>query len=467
MPRPLPDTPPAQERPRLSIWQKLAYGFGDLNIAIRISAFQFYLLPFYTDVVLLPPWLAGLGKMVGFAWDGVNDPITGYVSDRTRTRLGRRRPFLLGSAIPLGFCFGLLWSPPGHLGPALGFFYLVAAYLVLDTFFSLYTIPYLALGAELSRDYHERTQLQAARAFFHILGLFAGGVIPGLVIREFASNPPSGFAVMGFGIGAAMAVVALVTGAMTRELPPSSLPEPPHSWRAFRTDLTSTLRNRAFRVLIVTFALLLLGGGIQQTLVPYAFAHWLRMPQMVTSVIFTYMLASVVSLPFWARLSQRVGKDRALRLCMLWSVVILSSQAFLLAPDMSLLRLRTFLVAAGIGNGGWAVLPSAITADVVDYDELYTHRRREGAYFGIWTLVMKWSQAVAAGLVGGALQLLGYVPNQTQTAATILGIKVLYGPLPAAMILAAFFVFLRFPVTRERHQHVQAELARRRALLDP
>src|SRR2546426_2698317 len=116
MGRPLPAggalpvaAPPA---PRLSVWQKTMYGFGDVLIAIRMSSFQFYLLPFYTDVVLLAPSLAGLGKMIGMAWDGVNDPVAGYLSDRTRTRLGRRRPFMLGAALPLGLAFGALWSPP-------------------------------------------------------------------------------------------------------------------------------------------------------------------------------------------------------------------------------------------------------------------------------------------------------------------------------------------------------------------
>jgi hypothetical protein len=169
-----PATPPVD---RLSFGQKAVYGFGDVIVAMRQTVFQFYLLPFYTDVVVLAPWLAGLGKMLGFVWDGVNDPVTGYLSDRTRTRLGRRRPFMLGAALPLGLTFGLLWSPPTHLGPAAGFLYMVLAFVVLDTFFTLYATPYLALGAELSRDYHERTQISASRSFFHVLGLFAGGVI--------------------------------------------------------------------------------------------------------------------------------------------------------------------------------------------------------------------------------------------------------------------------------------------------
>jgi GPH family glycoside/pentoside/hexuronide:cation symporter len=447
----------------LPAWRKLAYGFGDVIIGMRMTVFQFYLLPFYTDVVVLAPWLAGLGKMLGLVWDGVNDPVTGYLSDRTETRIGRRRPFLLLSAFPMGLTFGLLWAPPAHLGALAGFLYLFLAYVVLDTFFTVYATPYLALGAELSHDYHERTQLSAARAFFHVVGLFIGGVVPGAILRRWGSVPATGYAVMGFGMGASMTVVALVTGALTREIPPARGSRAPLSWSAFWRGMTSTLENRPFRIMIGTFALILLGGGLHQTLVPYAFRYWLLMPERTNAVIGVYLAASVLSLPLWTRLAGRLGKDRALKLCMLWATVALALLPVAFAPGMGTPRLGTFLVLAGLGNGGWAVLPVAITADIVDHDELGTAERREGAYFGLWTLVMKLAAAVASGLVGGALQVLGYVPNATQSATTVLGIQLLYGPVPAAFILTAFLVFRRFPLTRERHQEVQAALAARRA----
>jgi GPH family glycoside/pentoside/hexuronide:cation symporter len=108
------------------------------------------------------------------------------------------------------------------------------------------------------------------------------------------------------------------------------------------------------------------------------------------------------------------------------------------------------------------VLPVAITADVIDFDELGSGLRREGAYFGVWALVMKFAGALASGAVGVALEVLGCLPNETQSASTILGLKVLHGPVPAAMMLLGFVVFLRFPLTRERHAEVQTQLGARR-----
>lgn len=451
--------PPAD---RLSIWQKAVYGFGDVIVAMRQTIFQFYLLPFYTDVVVLAPWLAGLAKMLGFVWDGVNDPVTGYLSDRTQTRLGRRRPFLVGAALPLGLTFGLLWSPPTHLGPAAGFLYMLFAFVLMDTFFTLYATPYLALGAELSRDYHERTQISASRSFFHVLGLFAGGVVPGVIVRRWADAPATGYAWMGIGMGACMTVVALLTGLLTREIPAASAERPALSWHAFIRGMSGTLENRPFRIMIATFGLILVAGGLNQTMVPYAFRYWLERPDAVNAVIAVYLAASVLSLPLWTRLARRLGKDRALRLCMAWATLILCALPVALSPAMSNARLGAFLVLAGLGNGGWAVLPVAITADIVDHDELTTRQRREGAYFGIWTLAMKLAAGLASGVVGVVLQLLGYVPNAVQTATAILGIKLLYGPLPAIFMLAALVTFWRFPLTRERHREIQDALAARR-----
>jgi GPH family glycoside/pentoside/hexuronide:cation symporter len=448
----------------LSRGQKAIYGFGDVLIAVRMSCFQFYLLPFYTDVVLREPelvGLAGLAKAIGLLWDGINDPVAGYLSDRTRTRLGRRRPFMLGAALPLGVAFALVWWAPTTIGTTWRFVYLVVAFLVMDTAFSLYATPYLALGAELSRNYHERTQLAAARGAFHLLGLILGVAVPGIIIGWHGHDSPTGYRVMGITLGAGMVLVACVTALGLRERRPSAAPPEDVSWHAFVGGLRSTLRNPSFRILVLSFGFILLGAGLYQTLLPYAFRYWLRHPELIGSVPLVYIIASVVSLPIWTRLAGRLGKDRAMRACIAWAAVALGATPFVLGPGVERPTMFFFVGLAGLGNGGWVVIPASLMADAVDWDELHTRARREGAYFGIWTLVMKVAAAVASGAVGVALQAIGYVPNAEQTASTILGIKILYGPVPALFMLAALVVFQRFPLTRARHEEVQAALAAR------
>lgn len=467
MARPMAAAPavPASAAARLSVWQKVAYGFGDLAIAVRQTVFQFAMLPFFTDVVLLAPWLAGAAKMVGLVWDGVNDPITGYLSDGTRSRLGRRRPFLLAAAIPMGLTFALLWLVPAGMGQLATFLLLVAAYLVLDTCFTVYATPYLALGAELSDDYHERTQLSATRALFHVVGLFLGATAPFAILALYGDDRATGYAVMGVVVGAFMTLVALTTGALVRErpLPARARAAERPSWRAFASGLMATLRNRPFRVMLATFAVLQIGGGITQAMVPYAFQYWLGRQDLMGQVLTLYMGGFVLSLPLWTYLARRLGKDRALKLCMAWGAISLAVVPLVFSPDMSTLRMSAFLVLAGLGNGGWAVLPVAITADIIDTDELETYHRREGAYFGMWMLALKLATGLASGAVGLGLQLIGYVPNAVQTESAILGIKLLYGPIPAVFLVVGLILFRRFPLTRERHAEVQAALAARRA----
>jgi GPH family glycoside/pentoside/hexuronide:cation symporter len=221
------------------------------------------------------------------------------------------------------------------------------------------------------------------------------------------------------------------------------------------------MRNPAFRILIVTFGVILLGGGLYQTLVPYAFRYWIQRPELVTYIPIVYIVASVVSLPLWTRLARELGKDRAMRVCLTWAIIALGVTPLVLGPEGETSTMLSFVALAGLGAGGWIVLPVSITADVVDWDELHTSARREGAYFGIWTLVLKLAAAVASGIVGVVLQLVGYVPNVAQSESAILGIKVLYGPVPAAILLVALVVFQRFPLTRARHEEVRAALAAR------
>jgi GPH family glycoside/pentoside/hexuronide:cation symporter len=292
-----------------------------------------------------------------------------------------------------------------------------------------------------------------------------GVAVPGAVLSGFPSGTgyaAAGYRTMGAILGVGMVVVAIVTGLGVRERSAPEDTAEAFSWRGFLAGLVETMRNPAFRVLIVTFVFILLGGSLYQTLVPYAFRYWIQRPDLVSNIPLVYIAASVLSLPIWTRLANVLGKDRAMRACIVWALVALGVTPLVLGPEAGQGTTFAFVGLAGLGNGGWIVLPVAITADVVDWDELHTHHRREGAYFGVWTMVMKFADAIAAGIIGVSLQLFGYVPNAEQSATTILGIKLLYGPIPALCMLAALFTFRRFPLTRAQHQEVQMTLAARR-----
>lgn len=460
---------------RLSTRVKICYSIGELPIAIRMASFNNFLLFFYTNVTMLSPSLAGLALALGRVWDGINDPLVGYLSDNTTSRFGRRRPYLFASVIPLGVTFYLLWSPPEGLGSWGHFVYLAAAYMIMDGCFTFYSTPYLALGAELSRDYHERTQVVTSRAVVHSLGALLAlicfsrvvGVSP-TVLQESAGAVPltqapavlrTGFAQMGALLAGAMVLSGIIAFYGTREIVFAGSNQP-MSFAVFFRTFASTLRNRPFRIKLLSFAFLVFAWALHQPLTLYVYRDWLAMEEHIPTIMTLFFLSMMLSLGIWGRLAGHIGKNRAFQLCLAWSVAILLLFPFMRA-DMPYQWFYVFIVFIGLGAGGYA-LPASIVADIIDYDELQTGQRREGAFFGFWTLIMKMMGALAIAAVGFGLDAIGYQPNRQQTEATLVGLKILYGPVPACFLLLSLLIFLRFPLTRESHVAIQQQLQARR-----
>jgi hypothetical protein len=181
------DDMPARE----VLWRtKLLYGVGDIAINIKNTSLNQFLLFFYVDVVRVAPELIGVALFVGKVWDAFSDPIVGYLSDTTRSRWGRRRPYVLFAALPMAVCYYLLFVPPAGSG-WMTVVYLVSMFMLLDTFFTCFGTPYMAWGAELARDYHERTVVVQVRGLFGIVGGVLGATLPVLIVADGAlqENP--------------------------------------------------------------------------------------------------------------------------------------------------------------------------------------------------------------------------------------------------------------------------------------
>ncbi|HZR84894.1 MAG TPA: MFS transporter [Candidatus Binatia bacterium] len=443
---------------RLPLRIKLGYGIGELVVGIRMSSMNLVLFPFYTDVAQLTPALVGAAIALGKVWDGANDPIIGYLSDQTRTRWGRRRPYLLISALPLALSFAALWRPPLGVSQAALFWYLFGALFVLDVFFGFYSTPYLALGAEMSPSYDERTRVAAIRAVFHNVGLLLGGAILIGVARALGDGAV-GHAGAGSIFGAVMAVAALVAFFGSRE--PGLAPrEVAPSLRQFVGELRDSLRLRSFRLLLGSFAFLLAGSALNQSFALYVFRDAMGTEGRQAVMLLVYLAAATLSFPGWAAIATRLGKNRAFEVCLAWSIAALCASP-IIGPALPFWVVLGFITLAGLGVGGY-VLPVAIVADIFDEDELATGRRREGSYFGVWTLVMKLASAVGVALAGFVLPWIGYVPGAaSQSPATITALKLVWGPGAAFFVLATLLVFRRFPLTRERHVEIQQQLAER------
>jgi GPH family glycoside/pentoside/hexuronide:cation symporter len=463
------ETPPASAPPasagapppsphRIPLSRKMLYGAGELVVGIRMASLNTVLFPFYTDVALLTPALVGGAIALGRVWDGVNDPLTGWLSDRTRTRFGRRRPFLGAMIVPLVLCFAFLWRPPaGSTGEV--FAYLVGALFLLDVFFGFYATPYLALGAELSTDYAERARIVSIRAMFHNVGLLlGGGVFLGVAAARGGGH--DGYASASLLLAAVMLIGGITAFLGTRE-PAVPTSDERATLRGLLADLKATLRLRSFRIIVAGSAIAICGASINQAFALYVFRDAFGADARAGLVIAVYLLAATVSFPFWAAAAARFGKNLAFAVCLCWSVVGLSFSP-MIDPSWPFAGVLAFIVVAGIGVGGY-VLPLAIVADVFDEDELESGKRREGAFFGVWTLAMKLAGAAGIAISGVLLPWLGYVPGAAeQTADAIWWMKLAWGPLPAIFFVLTVLVVRRFPLTQQRVHEIQAELAARK-----
>ncbi len=444
----------AAQKTSLPFSVKTCYGFAALGEGMVLTTLAFYLMIFYTDVVGVRPEWVGIALLAGRVWDAVTDPLMGQFSDRTVSRWGRRRPYILFGSLPLAVSFLLLWMVPAGLSEWGKATYLCCASVFFYTMHTIVIMPYSAMGAEMTMDYHERTSLMTFRHFFASLAWIPVAFL--FVFTGWFASELTGYRVMGAAWAVVLLLGFLVTFSGTRENPEFQTRGALPIGRAF----LETFRNKSFIFLAISFFLVIwafaFGGGFLAYVVTYVIKSRTMMPYYLLSMT----LSTIAFLPFYKWLSRKIGKKNAMTFDLILYGACMASGFVLLRSDMPALGL-IFFILSGAAMSGWGVLSLSILADVIDVDELATGKRREGAYFGIQNLLMKMANSVAATAVGFVLAWIGYVRNVPQTAETQLGIKIAYTLFPAAVFLiTAVFFHLFFPLTREKSAEVRRQLDR-------
>lgn len=439
---------------RLSFGEVLSYGLPASTMAVVMVSVAIYLPNFYTDELGLTAGLLSWVFLAGRIWDAVTDPLMGYVSDRTRTRWGRRRPYMLLAALPLWLVFFLIWSPASALSSGGVFFHLLLCYLLLYSFWTVFSIPYVALGMELTSEYHERTRLFGVRQIFTVVGTAAGMLAPFAFDRALGGKQ-AGYAAMALLLGGLGVILIGITAARVRERPRVD----PGNGLSFLGGLRATLSNRPFRVLLLVYLASHVGGSFIAPLSLYIAKYVIQVEWAMQPVMIAYLAGSMLSIPIWLRLSRIHGKNRTWTLGM--ALGVLGYATSTTYHEGSWMLWMILAVVVGAAAGCTMTLGPAIAADVIDSDELVTGARREGVFMGVWSLVDKAAigLAVFAGMQG--LESIGYVPNQAQTESVITGMKFLYCILPAILNGVALLLFQRFPITREVHEEIRQRLAAR------
>jgi len=444
---------------RLSLRTRLSYGVGDVGINMTDAMVGLLFAIFLTDVVGLQPGLAALAIFLGRSSDYINDPIIGYLSDRTRTRWGRRRPFILFGIIPFALAYMILWwRPPIESQTWLAIYYGVA-FILYDTTATILYMPYFALTPELTSDYDERTTLTTYRMAFSIIGAMFAFVLPLAVIGSMSPEKADRV----FVVGAAIALISVLPMIFvflgTRERTEFQQLKQPD----LKESILATIQNRPFLIVVSIFLMTWLALDLVQTSLIYYLTHVMGLESQVNLVFGLLIVAALVSLPLWDWTAHHWDKRIAYISGMIFFSITVIGMG-LLSPGWGLPSVLVLAGMAGVGLGAIQIIPWSMIPDVVEWDEYQTGQRHEGMFYSLVTLLRKVASSFAIPLVLLVLEWTGYVANSAeQPLSAIRGIKMMIGPVPALFLSFGILCALFFPLTRQRHAELRAELARRTA----
>lgn len=457
----------AQSKKKLSTFTKFIYGLGDWPTVAALTARSFFWLLFLTEIVGLPIGIAGTVVAVGRVWDAINDPLVGTLSDRLETRFGRRRPFFLIGALPLGLTFFLTFYAPNFQSIGAYVAYYIIVFFVFDTSFTLVNVPYSALTAELTQDYDERSSLAGWRMSMALFAtLVTAALFQQLAENVFANwypdavNPAAlGYATAAAFWGVVMVIVPLLLFVFIEE--PKNVPEaePLDIGKTFR----EVFRNQSFKwgavIYLLTFTAVDIIAAIFVFFVLFAvgFEEGSGTGSIVLGVV---LLAAIVFMPIVVRLSRKYGKKRTYIGAMLgWVVTMLAIS--LVPHGTGLTPLLIMAAIAGIGYSAANAIPWAIVADVVEEDEWNTGQRREGIYAGYLVFFRKLTAGLAVAAASWTLGVLGF-DGEVKSPESILALRVFIGAVPAVLLACSMWAASKYPLTKEKHAELVRQLEERR-----
>ncbi len=440
----------------LSSGVKSGLALGDHATNIQLATVSLFYLFFLSEVVGLPPSLAGLVLLAGRAVDAFTDPLMGRLSDHTRWRWGRRRPYFVLAALPFGATFTLLWTHAPAGDTSLAFAFYLAVYVANTLCSTALAVPYMALLPEIAQGYHERTSLNTFRTVGVVvaIGLSALGM-PALVERF--GGGADGYAAAGLAFGAWVTLPWLVVYAVSWERPRAV--DPPAV--GFAASVRRLGQHRSYRLLALLFVTARVSVDVAGAMLIFYFTYWVGRPEDFPIAMGLMLGGVILSLPFWLRFARRTDKRNVFIAGALWWSAMLLGIFFY---DPSLPRSWVLALAglAGIGYGVADLIPWSMLGDVIDEDELDGGVRRDGLYAGFFTFLRKLGGAAGVAAAGALLDLAGFARGDAaQGDASLLAIRALATLAPILFLWIACAIALRYPLGRDRHAEIQRRLAAR------
>jgi len=462
---------------------KVAFGVGSAAESAIMIAFNTFNFLFYNNVLGLSGTLCGLAVTIALIGDALLDPIVGSLSDRTRSKLGRRHPFLFLAPIPLALSYCLLYAPPEGLSGFALFLWFTTFALLQRASMTLYNVPHLALGAELSQDYRERSVVMSYNIVFHVIGgalaFFVGWTWLGRI--EGGSSVREGYAPLAATIGLFAAIMIFVSAWFTKSRI-AHLPKPRHEFAPFSlkqlvSEIRECMQNRNYLMLLIALFLFSASTGTQETLGSYMSLYFWELPEKGIRI---FGLASppgfFLAFALTVRLHARFDK----RLTMVASAVVIALMMLLPVPlkllgvlpeSGSPALIPVLFVVLMIHYAALATLLISVLsalADIADEHELTTGKRQEGVFFAARSLFAKASSGFGHIAAGAAVDLIAFPvgarPGQVaQDVLVKLGL--IAGPLGAIPALLSVWFYAQYRIDRKRHAEIQRQLEARHALV--
>ncbi|MEE9279568.1 MAG: glycoside-pentoside-hexuronide (GPH):cation symporter [Myxococcota bacterium] len=453
------ETASAAREERLPLGTIFTYALPTIGAGYMFLLVGLYLMKFATDVLLIAP--AAMSAIFGLSrvWDAISDPIAGYFSDRTHHRAGRRRPWIFVSSVPIGVAFVMAFAPPQALEGGQLVAWMAVGVFGFYSAMTIFIVPHMSLGAELTTDYHDRSRIFGVRHAVWTIGSILSLVGMTLLIEAEAGGEASSRQMARqLALFAALATGAMILFASVRlrERPEYQGRGGAKPFRAF----ADVWRNPHARLLVIVTFIEHLGAATIGILTLYVAQYVVGTPHLAPLFILCYMIPSFASVPIWLPLSRRFGKKALWMFSMVLTAFSFGGMFFLEKGSVALISGLAF--TAGLANGCGGTVSPSVQTDVIDYDEYITGERKEGAYFSAWNFVFKLAFGVTLFLTGFVLQFSGYVPNAEQTETVKTAILALYALYPLTCFLIGAAIFSRFRLNEKEHGEIRAALDARK-----
>lgn len=440
---------------RLALTTILSFCAPTFGVGFMFFLVGLYMTPFATDVLLISPAAIGAIFLISRLWDAISDPIAGFLSDRTQSRLGRRRPWIAASIIPICGMYVMMWSPPANLQGGWLVAWMAFGVVGFYTAMTIFIVPHTALGAELTDAYHDRTRIFGVRHVIWTLGTIAavGGmqlIIDAGAAREVARQSS-------LVISAITAALLVWTVAALRERHDFQGRGADNPLHAFR----DVWRNRHARLLLIVLLIENLGSATIGVLTFYVAKYVIMRPDLTGYFILAYMGASISFIGIWLPLSRRFGKKRLWMFSMLLTAGAFGGMFFLEEGSIYLITVLAMLGGTAAGCG--AMVGPSIQVDVIDYDEYKTGQRKEGAYFAAWNFVFKSATGITIMATLSVLEFVGFEPNIEQSEEVKFAIVALYSLAPLICYLLGALLIRSFSLDEAEHSRIRRVLDERAA----